>query len=100
MLTFTGAPFLYNPSEGNLLLDISIAGGSGGNGVAFEENDGVGDSLARYQNFGTNNGDGYGLVTQFDSSPAADTPEPGMLALVACGLAAMALTVRLRRRSS
>jgi hypothetical protein len=22
MLTFTGAPFLYNPSEGNLLLDI------------------------------------------------------------------------------
>ena len=100
MLTFSGAPFLYNPSEGNLLLDISIAGGSGGSGVAFEENNGVGDSLARYQNFGTNNGDGYGLVTQFDSSSAADTPEPGMLAFLACGLAAMALAGRLRRRSS
>ncbi len=99
MLTFTGAPFLYNPSEGNLLLDISVAGGSGGNGVAFEENEG-GDSLARYQNFGTNNGEGYGLVTQFDSSSAANAPEPGMLALLACGLAAMALAGRLRRRSS
>ena len=99
MLTFTGAPFLYNPSEGNLLLDISIAGGSGGNGVAFEENVG-GDSLARYQNFGTNNGDGYGLVTQFDSSSGASAPEPGMLALLACGLAAMAVAGRLRRRSS
>jgi hypothetical protein len=39
-------------------------------------------------------------VTQFDSSSAADTPEPGMLALLACGLAAMALAGRLRRSTS
>lgn len=98
MLTFTGAPFLYDPSQGNLLLDISISGGSsGGKGVAFEENEGVGTSLARYQNFGIDNGDGYGLVTQFDSSNAA--PEPEMLFLMCCGLGAMAVG-RLRRRTN
>jgi hypothetical protein len=96
MLTFTGTPFLYDPSMGNLLLDISVAGGSDGKGVAFEDNDGVGTEVARYQNFGAGNGEGMGLVTEFDFAQTA-IPEPGMLSLLGCGLAAL-FVGHLRRR--
>src|SRR5580698_9952647 len=97
-LAFSGTPFLYNPTLGNLLLDISITGGSGGSDVAFEDNEGSGTSLARYQNFGSNDGLGYGLVTEFVSASAAPAvPEPAMLSLLCCGLAAVVGT-RLRRR--
>lgn len=97
-LTFSGTPFLYVPSAGNLLLDISVSGGSGGKGVAFEDNEGVGTAVARYQNFGSGNGLGYGLVTEFDSpSSITAAPEPGMLSLLCCGLAG--IFVRRLRRS-
>jgi hypothetical protein len=97
-LIFTGTPFLYDPSQGNLLLNISIAGGSGGSGVAFQDNEGVGTSVARYQNFGLNNGAGWGLVTQFDStSQGPAVPEPGTLSLFGCALAAVMFVKRLRR---
>jgi hypothetical protein len=97
-LSFTGTPFLYDPSKGNLLLNISITGGSGGTGVAFQDNGGTGTSVARYQNFGINNGDGWGLVTRFDSASAVPSvPEPGMLSLLCCGLGAVVVR-RFRRR--
>jgi hypothetical protein len=98
-LTFTGTPFLYDPSLGNLLLDISVAGGTGGSGVAFEDNGGVGTALARYQNFGANDGDGWGLVTEFDSASGTPAvPEPGTLPLVSGALGALVVFARLRKR--
>jgi hypothetical protein len=98
-LTFTGNPFLYDPSQGNLLLNISVAGGSGGSGVAFEDNEGVGTSVARYQNFGANNGLGWGLVTEFDTTSGGGNvvPEPGTLSLVGFGMMAVLFVKRLRR---
>lgn len=96
-LTFTGTPFLYDPTQGNLLLNITVTGGSGGKGVAFQDNEGVGTSVARYQNFGNNNGLGFGLVTEFDTSNGPAVPEPGTLSLFGCGLAAVLLVKRLRR---
>src|SRR5579862_3125886 len=84
VLTFTATtPFLYDPSQGNLLLDISVAGGHGGSTAAYQDNEGIGAAVARYQNFGGGNGLGLGLVTEFDSTTSsAVTPEPGTLSLV------------------
>jgi hypothetical protein len=102
VLTFTGTPFLYDPTLGNLLLDISIAGGTPGakGGAAYQDSEGSGTEIARYQNFGLNNGLGFGLVTEFDSTTgaASTTPEPGTLSLMAClGLVGF-VAQRLRRR--
>ena len=97
-LSFTGTPFMYDPSQGNLLLNISITGGSGGSGVAFQDNEGVGTGVARYQNFGTNNGLGWGLVTQFDTTSGGPAvPEPGTLSLFGLSSAAVLLVKRFRR---
>jgi hypothetical protein len=71
-----------------------VSGGSGGN-VAFEDNEGVGSSMARYQNFGANNGLGYGLVTEFDSNSGGPAvPEPGTMSLFGFGMAAILLAKR------
>jgi hypothetical protein len=103
VLTFVGTtPFLYDPSEGNLLLNIAIAGGKGGSQAAYQDSEGAGTAVARYQNFGLDDGVGYGLVTEFDSNSGAvtTTPEPGTLPFLFCGLAGLVVWHLRRRRLS
>jgi hypothetical protein len=65
-------PFLYDPSRGNLLLDIAISPG----GVSAVSLSGAGYAsritaygmMSRYHNFGTGF-IGYGLITQFQFAP-------------------------------
>jgi len=85
-LTFSGAPFLYNPAHGNLLLDIVVSPGGVDTNAGFDANYLASDHavgiFSRYHNFGTGNM-GYGLVTQFDYQVV---PEPSLTALICLAL--------------
>jgi len=86
VLSFTGTPFVYNPADGNLLLNIQITDIISTGNAAFEDGDGDGPStIARYQNFGTGT-TGYGLVTEFNFTPV---PEPASFGFLAVGLGGM-----------
>ena len=90
-LVFTGSPFTYDPSKGNLLLDIIVSpGGVPANFMGYEASYAFtcadptlsicsGSALgvySRYQNFGTvTSAMGWGLVTGFDFTQIT-TPPP------------------------
>jgi hypothetical protein len=93
------SPFLYTPSQGNLLLDIRINQGGTGFLAAL---DATSDSAftSRVRSFNdvaslTGTADTFGLVTQF-STPSG-IPEPSALTLCAGGLALLGFR-RLSRR--
>jgi hypothetical protein len=95
------SPFLYTPSQGNLLLDIRINQGGTGFLAALDANFNS-DFTSRVRSFNdvnslTGTADTVGLVTQF-STPLG-TPEPSALTLCACGIALLGLR-RLSRRGA
>jgi hypothetical protein len=85
-LTFSGAPFFYNPAHGNLLLDIVVSPGgvdaNAGFGANYMASSTALGIFSRYHNFGSGNS-GWGLVTQFDYQPV---PEPSQIALICVAL--------------
>lgn len=90
-------PFAYDPSDGNLLLDVNIISASGGSVTfmaGFDPNEGrvfnLSGSGAQTQ-WG-----GFGLVTKFVTASSA-VPEPGPIAMLGClGLAGVAFLRRHR----
>jgi hypothetical protein len=80
-------PFTYDPSMGNLLLDVMVSGGSTeGANIYFDTNgsDLRNTYLGRVVNYGEVDS-GLGLVTGFDAG-VSQIPEPGSLALLGSGL--------------
>jgi hypothetical protein len=95
ILVFAGTPFVYDPSAGNLLIDMRISGQTTIGTAAFWANNGdAGGVYSRVYNFGTGTS-GFGLQTEFLTTPVTAIPEPATLALVATGLVALGL---IRRR--
>jgi hypothetical protein len=102
-LDFVGSPFYYDPSAGNLLLDIRVTDGWGGSTMFRANNGDAGGMFSRAHDFGAGTS-GYGLQTEFVTSNddvdqlVAVVPEPATTALVALGLVAM-VAMGSRRRS-
>ena len=80
-------PFIYNPANGNLLLDVNIISSSVSGGGLFQQFVAGNDAnVGRVFNLGGTGaataGPNYGLMTQF-----SEVPEPATVSLVAMGLA-------------
>jgi hypothetical protein len=90
------SPFLYNPTLGNLLLDVFVTNTSGGI-APFDA--GNSPDTGRLFNLGGNGtatpGPNFGLVTRFDVTAV---PEPATISLVGIGVLAMLVAEYRRRR--
>jgi PEP-CTERM motif len=99
-------PFSYDPSQGNLLMDVNVTGASDSNGDVYFDTNGYNDGGFNGNTItgrdycdicgpvpdGTVD-NGYGLVTGFTTSPV---PEPSTLLMLGAGM--LGLGPFLRRR--
>lgn len=101
ILTLSGATFDYDPSAGNLLLDIAIDISDASNNLGSVYFQGGIDPLTSraYQDVSFSRGDDFGLKTTFDFVSSSDVPEPMTPATLGLGLIGIAVARRLKRRT-
>jgi PEP-CTERM motif len=88
-------PFTYDPSKGNLLMDVQIAYGDT-QGIIFFDVNGEGGLASRASSDNGGFADGEALVTGFSST----VPEPSTWAMMLIGFAGLAYAYRTTRRTA
>jgi len=94
VLSFTGVPYLYDPTQGNLELILKTSGGSNPNSGVFTQFDfdsGKTGVFSRWCGV-CGNGQGFGLVTGFETA----VPEPGTLLMMGTGVVGVVGAIRRR----
>ncbi len=104
-MTINGAPFMYHPAYGNLLLTVTVSNPVDKATWLYVDQSAT-PSLTTNAYFGMFNGqpvaggnDVGGLVTQFTYSAVAAVPEPGSLLLVFAGAGLIGYLRLARRRA-
>ncbi|MEO7411463.1 MAG: PEPxxWA-CTERM sorting domain-containing protein [Sphingomicrobium sp.] len=97
--------FVYDPSMGNLLLDLTSFGGSNRSGATLDGQNVLGDGTSSLflQNGTGGNGatNTFGYVTRFQTAAVTGAvPEPGTWAMMLLGFGAMGVSLRRRRKPS
>ena len=97
-LVFPTKTYVYDPSQGTLLLDIVVHSTPHLPTPTFFETDDTGSDFTRVWNsFGTNTTDPNGMVTRFGGSPVPESSTMVSLALLLC-LGSGGLLLKGRRR--
>lgn len=103
-------PFLYDPSKGNLLLDVLLPNGTMVSGSGFflasydtanELNDGVYSVNSVFDGSATSGfANTAAAITQFTGTSVAAVPEPATWSMMLIGFGMIGTAVRYRRRST
>lgn len=104
-LRIAGNSFLYDPTQGNLLLDVIVLNQATVGFLGLDYSNSANDGTSRAYNtwplpFQPSQGaaDKFGLITTFETSAPAVVPEPATMLLTASGM--MLVGVFARRRKS